>query len=376
MKSSKIILTLLQALLIAGCSKSDPAEEEYVITKSIDFEHHMFEKTMVDYLRTRTEYPYINDKGVLLYNDAFYLPLDGSAGYYHPAAPADVSLCDVLLDLDDIRIADMDYANITCASISTDPIIAFLDKDDMVKYAKATNDSIAAAIKRHPDRYIGAITLPLPYIEESLKELDRAVNQLGLKYLHTWSNYKDRHIYEDEFEPVIAKCAELGIPIYLHPGVPEDEYLTDSGPIMASAGFGFTVDSMKSMLRLIIGGVFDKYPDLKIIMGHMAEFFPYCLERLDNRFEVGREFDPYIKCEKTFKEYFDAKNIFMSTSGIGEPEVIYFVINTIGPDNIIFGTDYPMEDYKAATDFIKNLSVSKEIKDKIFYKNAETYILK
>jgi len=381
MKITKIIIASLAILFFASCanqnSGKEEVKEEYVITKSIDFEHHFCDQGLMDYMRTRTEYPYIKD-GWLYYNEAFPIPIDSPMVYYHPAADASTPAYFYLTDLEKIRLADLDYAEITTAALSADPVIYLLDKASLVKYAQITNDAAAAAVKLHPDRYIGSICLPLPYVEESLAELERAVNVLGLKYFNTWSNYKDKHIYDAEFEPVLAKCAELNVPIYLHPGIPGDKYLTDSGPSMASAGFGFSVDVMKSMMRLIIGGVFDRYPNLTIIMGHMAEFFPYCLERMDNRFSTGAGagVDPFVKCQKSFTEYFKSKNILMSTSGISEPEVVYFVINTIGPDNIIFGTDYPYEDYKVAADFVKNLNVSNEIKDKIFYKNAEEYILK
>jgi len=366
-----ISITTFAMLVFAACT----SKNAYIVTKSIDFENHMVDTTMLDFLRTRTEYPYIQD-GWLFYSHAFPVPID-TPPHCHPDTSADTPLHSFLTDLDNIRITDLEYAGISTAALSVDPMIYRLDSASLVKYSKITNDAIAAAVKRHPDKYVGSICLPLPYLEESLAELDRAVNELGLDYFNTWSNYGDRHIYEEEFDPIFAKCAEYGIAVYLHPGIPGDSYLTDSGPSMASAGFGFTVDAMKSMLRLILGGVFDRYPNLTIIMGHMAEFFPYCLERMDNRFwtGAGAGVDPYVKCQKTFTEYFKSKNIMMSTSGIFDPEVMYFVINTIGPDNIVFGTDYPYENHKAAVDFIKNLNVSDEIKDKIFYKNAEKYIL-
>lgn len=353
--------------------ESTKKQNDYLITKSIDFEHHLSILSLLEYLKTRTEYPYIKD-GWLYYNKAFFIPMSVPI-YHHPAATQENGVYDYLTDFDNIRIADLDYANITTAALSADPVIYLLERESLVKYAKLTNDAVADAVKRHPDKYIGSICLPLPYLEESLAELERAVKVLGLKYVNTWSSYKDRHLYEEELDPIFAKCEELNAPIYIHPGIPCDEFLTDSGPAVASAGFGFGVDTMKTIIRLIIGGVFDRYPDLRIILGHMAEFFPYCLERMDNRFGGCSSFDPFVKCKKTFTEYFKSMNIMMSTSGISEPEVVYFAINTIGPDNIIFGTDYPYEDYKAAADFIKNLNVSNEIKDKIFYKNAEKYIL-
>lgn len=284
-----------------------------------------------------------------------------------------ISTLEELMNLDGMRIGNMDEAGVSTAVLSGGPLVETLPKAESVEFARKTNDAIADACRKYPGRFLGSICLPTAYPEEALAELDRAVNVLGLKYWHTHSNYGQETLADDRFIPLLAKCVELGIPIYLHPHNPCSEYLLDSGMMFAAAGFGFAVDTMKTSLNLILKGRFDQFPKLRIILGHMGEMYPYLLERLNNRFFCIP--DPAVKCKHNFSYYFRNRNILMTTSGIEDPEVVLFAIKKIGIDSIMFGSDYPYENFKAGVDFIKNLPVSEEDKEKILWKNAEKYIL-
>ncbi|HJJ55179.1 MAG TPA: amidohydrolase family protein, partial [Methanocorpusculum sp.] len=286
------------------------------------------------------------------------------------------SRCEEITNLDQIRLDMMKNTGLTTIVVSSSEGIENVDKESAVKYARLTNDAVAAAAKKYPGQIIGTITLPTPYVEESIAELERAVNELGLQYWHTHSSYGDERLSDAKFEPLIAKCAELNVPIYLHPVCPSDDYLTDSGVTIATSGFGFSVDTMKTMLKLIISGTFDKYPNLQMILGHMGEYFPYALERMDKRFGTLASGDPTIKCKENISYYFRNGNIFITTSGITDQQVILFAIDSLGIDHIMFATDYPYEAVDVQTDCIKSLPISDEDKDKIFYRNAEKYILK
>jgi len=281
-----------------------------------------------------------------------------------------------ITNIDQIRLNMMKDAGLTSAVISSSEGVEMIDKEAAVRYAQLTNDAVAAAAKKYPGQIMGTITLPTPYVEESIAELERAVNELGLQYWHTHSSYGEERLSDEKFKPLLAKCEELNVPIYLHPVYPRAEYLTDSGIAIATAGFGFSVDTMKTMLKLITNGTFDQYPHLQMLIGHIGEYFPYALERMDNRFSALAPADPTIKCKENISYYFRNGNIFMTTSGITDQDVILYAIDTIGIDHIIFGSDYPYENVKVQTDAIKSLPISNEDKDKIFYKNAEKYILK
>lgn len=339
--------------------------------KCIDFEHHFFSKAFLDYVSARTEPPYYNRNIGLVHRPGAVFPATDGRGYNPP-----YTMYEEVTNIDSIRLAVMDACGITMGCISSIDGFEELPKEACVSIAKATNDQIAAAVKANPDRFYGTFCLPSPYIEESLEEIDRAVNVLGLKYWHTHSSYGGHALYEEQFEPVFAKLAEYDIPFYVHPCYPSDPYLLDSGIGFASAGFGFGVDTMKTTIRLFMNGVFDRYPNLKMILGHMGEFYPYLIDRMDNRFGVCKELDADInKMEQSFEYYFK-HNVFMTTSGIFDQDVIMYAIKKFGADHILFGTDYPCEDFKGSREVIENLPVSDEIKEKILYKNGEKYILK
>ena len=342
--------------------------------KVIDMEHHFYPKEIFEHLKERKEPPYLDGKsGCIVY------PCNAMLGAESPAFNPPVNVCDELMDLGEYRISRLDYAGVDVGVLSCGcfPEL-FTDKDEAVKYARIANDAAAEACRKYPDRFMGSICLPTLFVEESLEELDRAVNVLGLKYWHTHSNYNNHFLYEDMFDPIVAKCAELGIAIYIHPQSPSCDFLNDSGPAFSSAAFGFGVDVMKTTIRLVLKGTFDKHPSLQVVLGHMAEFFPYILARMDNRFSLPymKAIDPFLKYEKSFTYYFKNKNILMTTSGIDDEITIETAIKSVGIDNIMFGTDFPYEEFKHAVDFVKSLNISDEDKEKIFYKNAEKYILK
>lgn len=337
--------------------------------KVMDFEHHFYHPELMEWLGKRTDFPYYSDKEGLVYRKNVGL------AYNKRGMNSEHILLDEMMDLDELRLSIMDNGGVDVAAISTSGLIEELPREESIYFARKTNDAIAAAVKRHPDRFIGTICLPMLYIDEALKELDRAVNELGLTYWHTHSNFGAHALYEPQFEPILARCAELNIPFYLHPQVPYDNYLLNLGSAFAMAGFGFGVDTMKTSIGLIIGGLFDRHPNLRMILGHMGEFYPYDLDRMDNRFAFFKNFDSFVKCEGTFTDYFKSKNILMTTSGIFDPNVVMFVINSIGVDSILYGSDYPYEDFKASAEFVANLPLSNEDKEKIFHVNAEKYIL-
>jgi len=353
-------------------SNNGTQDSAYQPARVYDLEHHYYLPEFVDYLGTRTEYPYFDESGIR-YNDLSIFPVDFPS---FQSNLTQATLLKEITNLGPLRLSDMDDAGITTGLVSTSEGlgVSSLPKEAAVKYARLTNDSVAAAVKKYPGRFLGTITLPTPYVEECIAELERCVNELGLQYWHTFSNYGDERLYEEKFESLLAKCAELDVPIYLHPATPTDSYHLDSGISFVGAVFGFAADVMKTSYRLIANGTFDRYPNLILILGHLGEFYPYCLTRMDNRIFFGR--DPYIKCKEHFTYYFKNKNILMTTSGITDPNTIECAIKSIGIDSIMFASDYPYELAKNEIDFIKSLPISNEDKDKIFYKNVEKYVLK
>lgn len=339
-------------------------------TKIIDFEHHLYIPELMEWLKKRTDYPYFNMQEGLVYKKNAVLPIN-LKGFN-----SDELGIEEVTDTESLRFKIMDDAGIDVACLSTSGLIEELPKELSIEFSQKTNNEIARLVKKYPDRYVGTFCLPVLYIEDALKELDRCVNELGLSYWHTHSNYGDHYLYEPQFEPIFAKLNEYGIPFYLHPHNPSCDYLLDYGQALSSACFGFGVDAMNTSIRLIISGLFDRYPNVRMILGHMGEYYPYHIDRMDNRFGSFKPVDPYIKCEGSFKDYFTNKNVMMTTSGVFDPTTALCAIHSIGIDNILVGTDYPYENVRGSIEFIKQLPLGLSDKEKILHGNGEEYILK
>jgi len=329
--------------------------------KIIDFEHHYFSKPYYDYLMA-------NKKKLQKYPQ--YEAVYTSFAYDATSNPG-FSVKNAILCKDDHDLKLMDFAGLKVGVLSTSDGIESLNKTDSVLLSKLTNDCTAQRVKQHPDRFLGTFCLPTLYVDEALKEMDRAVKKLGLKYFHTHSSYKGKRLSDPEFEPILKRCAKLNVPIYIHPCYPSEKYLSTLGFAFSAAGFGFGVDVMNTVIRLIVGGVFDRYPNLKLIIGHMGEFLPYTMVRMDNMIEIFKGQDPWIKCKHDFKYYVEHNNIYVTTSGIFDEKVVDFAIKQFGIDHVLFGADFCYENCKRSVDFVMNLPISKKDKEKICHLNGE-----
>ncbi len=248
-----------------------------------------------------------------------------------------------------------------------------LSEKEAVYFAKKSNDAVAEIIKKYPSRFLGAAVLPTPYVDEAIKELERCVKELGFKYWHTHSNYKDEHLYEEKYLPLLAKAEELGCAFYVHPQASDDKDMKDMGYVYSSPGLGFGLDAMKTSLRLILNGTFDKFPNLRMILGHLGEFFPFIIDRVDNRFEWIK--DEEVKMKHKVSYYFKNKNVVVTTSGNMSKSAFECTKKAFGIDSIIFGSDYPYECLSNMMKFMNSLDLTEEEKEKVFHLNAEKYIL-
>jgi len=328
--------------------------------KIIDFEHHYFAKPYYEYLLKNKSKLIKNPEYAAIYL-SFSMPSNNIKG---------VNFGNEISCQDNLDLKIMDLAKLQCGVLSISDGIESLPKKDSITLAKQSNDYTAYKIKQNPDRFLGTFCLPTLCVNEALKEIDRAV-KLGLKYFHTHSSYGKKRLSDKEFEPIIKKCAQLNIPIYIHPCYQSDNYFLDMPGTLAAACFGFGVDVMKTFLCLVTNGVFDRYPNLKIILGHMGEFYPYTQTRIDNIIGVFKNVDKQLKCKHSLQYYLEHDNIYVTTSGIFDPEVALFAIKKLGIDHILFGADFSYENCKRSVDFVLNLPISKKDKEKICYLNGE-----
>ena len=278
-----------------------------------------------------------------------------------------------LLDLDDLRIKAMDEAGIEISVLSlTDPgIQGISDTNTAVNLASKTNDFLAERISKHPSRFRGFACLPLQDSASAAKELERCVNQHGfvggLVNGQTHGSYLD----EEKFHSFWEKVEELNVPIYLHPGSPQqmpanykDQHEL-AGPL-----WGWTVETGTHALRLVFAGLFDRYPGIRIILGHMGETLPYLLWRLDSRWKIIKH---PKELQKSPSQYI-RENFYVTTSGMCSNGPLACAIQELGEDRVMFSVDYPYESSKIAAQFIEQAPFSKKVLEKICYDNANNVL--
>ena len=277
-----------------------------------------------------------------------------------------------LLDLGEGRLKKMDEAGIDMQVLSlTIPGVEQMDPSTATVLAKKTNDALAQVIRKYPDRYIGFASLAPQEPEKAADELERSVKELGLKGWKTHSNYGGAYLDEKRYWPLFERAEKLGIPVYLHPTFPAIPQLhTSYGWALAGAPFGFGIESAISMMRLILSGIFDRYPNLQFILGHLGEALPFLLARIDYPYVIPW-FDPKArpKLEKKPSDYFK-NNVFVTTSGNYFQPAFMCTYEAMGIERILLGTDWPYEDPAVCMKFLEGLPISSEEKEMVYYKNA------
>jgi predicted TIM-barrel fold metal-dependent hydrolase len=274
-----------------------------------------------------------------------------------------------LLDID-LRLKEMDRTGIDMQVLSMSaPSVEGLETENAIIWSRKTNDELAQLAKDHPTRFAGLAALPCQDPSAATQELERAVKKLGLKGALIKSHIKGEFLDEQKFWPIWEKAQQLDVPIYLHPRAPSPEmakpYLKYPGFMSALIGYG--ADIHLHVLRLICSGLFDEFPRLKLVIGHMGETFPYLLWRIDNHFA---RFEQYKKLKKLPSGYFK-DNIYITTSGVFWQPSLLCAYLTLGADRILFAVDYPHEENEAAVKFIDEAPISDEDKEKICHLNSE-----
>ncbi len=224
--------------------------------------------------------------------------------------------------------AGIDVAVLSLAAPGTEPFEPSLG----TKIARETNDALAEAIARHPDRYLGYATLAPKDADGACKELERCVKELGFRGWNTHSNFGDSFIDEKRYWPVLGKAEELDVPVYLHPSWPIIKEFQTYGMALAGPTFGFGAETALVAMRLITAGVFDAFPKLQIILGHYAEGLPFMLDRVDRPYLQGHvRPDPAVAPTlKRLPSAYLLDNFLASTSGNYSPAAFACTKTAIG----------------------------------------------
>ena len=322
--------------------------------KKIDFENHFYDLSTIQAMADRQGYPkYDKASDFIYWNDKIDMPQG--------------PLLDKLLDVAEGRLALLDELGIDTAIISTSQGVEELNPSEGVELCRKTNDAVYALTQKYPGRYLGSAILPIKDVDAAVAELERCVKELGFVCWHTHSNYQGAGPYEDRFRPVFQKAADLGVFVYLHPAFPEADSLSDFGFTFGGPGAGFTVDTMVSILKMIVSGLFDDIPDLRVILGHLGEAIPFLLDRIDNRMNFLP--NPKLK-NKNKPSYYFKHNIKVSTSGNMSPAAFRCTMDVLGVENIVFGSDYPFENIREMVEFIDSLEISEHDRELIYSGNA------
>ncbi len=332
--------------------------------KRIALEEHFVTGKQLEYLRSRKDYPrlesVVDEKG----NRVERLARTPSSSRIF--SPDDVAR---LLDVGAGRIAEMDRAGIDMQVLSNSgPSVEEYDAAVRGDLARSINDELSEAVRRHPDRFAGLATLAYGDPRGAADELERCVVTLGLKGAKINSHVGGEYLDDRKYRVLFDRAEKLGVPVYLHPKEPPPGLSKFFAPYAALSApmWGFSVDASLHAMRLICSGLFDEYPKLKIILGHLGEGIPFWLWRIDNRWLKDRHSVP----KKPPGEYF-RNNFLVTTSGMFSDAALQCVHQTLGADRILFAVDYPFESNEEAVSFLDAAPLSGADKEKICHANAE-----
>ncbi len=245
----------------------------------IDLETHFFIPEYVQYLRKRKEPPRETEEK------------DGLTMWYNDVlcSPRGFEMENRLLDLGEARLKDMDANGITIQALSLSPPgVQCFEPADGTAWARKVNDALSKVVKQHPDRYVGLACIAPQSPEEAAAELERAVLELGMRGVNIESHARNEYLDNKKYWCIFEKAEKLGVPIYLHPEIPSTSilkgYADDYGFELAGPPHGYAAEVALHSMRLIYSGLFDRYPKLQFILGHMGEGLPFWLTRMDAYF--------------------------------------------------------------------------------------------
>lgn len=270
---------------------------------------------------------------------------DDSLGLF----PADGDVNRRLGDLSDDRITLMDQSGVDVQVLSlTTPGTQNLSTYDAYDAARRANDCVAEVVRSRPDRFQAFATLPTPVPQAGARELERAVEVLGCKGAMMFGRTRDRNADDDDYLVIYEAAAALRVPIYLHPQTPphavrEAYYSGLEGGLdlqLATGGIGWHYEAGVQFLRMVLSGVFDRFPDLQVILGHWGELVLFYLERIDLLSKAAKHLQLPVA------DYF-RRNVYVTPSGVFSPRYLSWAIEVLGAERVIFSTDYP---YQFATD--------------------------
>ena len=247
-------------------------------------------------------------------------------------------------------------------SLTSPGIQSITDVPTAVRLARETNDLVRRQyVDKHPDRLSMFACVPTQDPDAAAAELDRAVRDLGAVgvlvngYTNVGDDQTATYLDHPVFAPLWAKIAELGVPLYLHPRepLPSQALIYDGYPSLVGSAWGFAHETGTHAVRLMLGGIFDQYPGVQVILGHLGEGLPFLLPRLEHRLDMQREGVGLGNARRKVSEYFN-DNFYVTTSGHFHTRTLFATISEIGVDRVMFSADYPYEKMEEAASWFDN----------------------
>lgn len=279
--------------------------------------------------------------------------------------------------LESMDASGIDYAivSLTCPGIE-----GILDADEAVELARKTNDAIYENyVKAHPTRFGFFCCVPMQKSEEAAKELERCVKELGAKgaLINGFTNMSKtdvsdvRYLDDPACEPFWKKLSELDVPMYLHPRIPplNQQRIYEGLPNLSQAAYGFGIETGGHALRIMCSGIFDRYKNVQVILGHCAESLPFLAHRIDHRMAIGIRGNngPY---EKSMMYYLQ-NNIIATLAGVRRESTMRNTVEEMGESRVLFSVDYPYESNEDAADWFDGMQLNENTREAIGWKNAE-----
>ena len=277
-------------------------------------------------------------------------------------------------DLGETRLGLMDETGVDVQVLSlTTPGLHNLESSQSLALARRTNDLIAQTVSGRPDRFQGFAALPTSAPREAPRELERAVRGLGLKGAMLCGRTREKHLDHPDFSPIFACAAELGVPLFIHPQVPQPSvrdacysgFSAEVDIALAAYGLGWHYEAGLQFVRLVLAGVFDRFPSLQIILGHWGEVVLFYLERLS-------ALDRAARLDRPFADY-ARENLYVTASGMFSNTYLQRCVEIVGIDRILFSTDFPYQ-YRPGGDarqFLDRAPLDAAGKEKFAHANWE-----
>jgi 2,3-dihydroxybenzoate decarboxylase len=280
-----------------------------------------------------------------------------------------------LLDFQCERVEQMDQTGLErmLLSLNAPALQAIPDTAKSIDIARRANDVLAENVNKRPDRFSGLAALPMQDPDAAARELERCVRDLGFRgaLVNGYSQVgsADHCVYYDikDYWPFWATVAKLDVPFYLHPREPSQRRAYEGHPWLIGPAYGFAAETGLHALRLMGSGLFDAYPNLTIILGHLGEGLPYNLFRIDQRIAWSPMGFP---AKRKISEYF-AENFYMTTAGNFRTQTLIDAILEVGADRVLYSTDYPFEEATEAATWFDVCSISEADRRKIGRLNAQ-----